>query len=81
MLWADFSPKPLEGESGNGLHINISLESDGGIDRTPAFMAGIMAHIRELTAFLNPTEESYKRLVETGEITPEWEEIITSKTA
>ncbi|MCI5574406.1 MAG: glutamine synthetase family protein [Clostridiales bacterium] len=63
-LYADFSPKPLEGESGNGLHINISLESDGGIDRTPAFMAGIMAHIRELTAFLNPTEESYKRLGE-----------------
>lgn len=26
-------------------------------------------------------KESYKRLVEIGEITPEWEEIITSKTA
>ena len=26
-------------------------------------------------------KESYKRLMETGEITPEWEEIITSKTA
>ena len=30
----------------------------------PAFMAGIMDHIKEITAFLNPTRESYARLGE-----------------
>lgn len=63
-LYADFSPKPLEGESGNGLHINISVKSIDGTDHTYSFMAGIMEHIREMTAFLNPTEDSYKRLGE-----------------
>lgn len=63
-LFADFSPKPLKGESGNGLHVNISLKSSDGADRTNEFMAGILAHIKEMTAFLNPTEESYKRLGE-----------------
>lgn len=63
-LFADFSPKPLKGESGNGLHVNISLKCNDGADRTNEFMAGILAHIKEMTAFLNPTEESYKRLGE-----------------
>ena len=63
-LYADFSPKPLPGESGNGLHINLSLSSDDGADHLPAFMAGILAHVAECTAFLNPTEESYLRLGE-----------------
>lgn len=61
-LWADFSPKPLPDAPGNGLHINISAKSNDGIDPTPAFMAGILAHIKEITLFLNPTEQSYKRL-------------------
>ena len=59
--YADFSPKPLENESGNGLHINMSVKCADGTDRTPAFMAGILAHIRDLTAFLNPSEASYRR--------------------
>lgn len=63
-LYADFSPKPLPGESGNGLHINLSLTSADGADRLPAFMAGILAHVAECTAFLNPTEDSYLRLGE-----------------
>ena len=63
-LFADFSPKPLLHESGNGMHINISLRSEGGRDYTDNFMAGILAHIVEMTAFLNPTEDSYKRLGE-----------------
>ena len=63
-LFADFSPKPLKSESGNGLHVNISLKCNDGADRTNEFMAGILAHIKEMTAFLNPTEESYKRLGE-----------------
>lgn len=63
-IYADFSPKPLPGESGNGLHINMSVKTADGEDHTNAFMAGILAHIREMTAFLNPTEDSYKRLGE-----------------
>lgn len=61
-LYADFSPKPLENEPGSGMHINISVKSRSGIDCTSQFMAGIMTHIRELSAVLNPTEESYRRL-------------------
>lgn len=63
-LYADFSPKPLENESGNGNHINISVKSADGRDYLMPFMAGIITHIEELTAFLNPTEESYKRFGE-----------------
>ncbi len=63
-LYADFSPKPLKGESGNGMHINISVKNKNGFDPTPAFMAGIMARVREITAFLNPSESSYDRLGE-----------------
>lgn len=63
-LYADFSPKPIAGEAGNGLHINISLLQSGGQPVTPYFMAGILDHIREMTAFLNPSEASYRRLGE-----------------
>lgn len=63
-LYADFSPKPLEKESGNGCHINITVKSFDGTDRLMSFMAGILSHIEELTAFLNPTEESYHRFGE-----------------
>lgn len=63
-LYADFSPKPLLHESGNGMHINVSVKSNDGINHTDSFMAGILDHITEMTAFLNPTEESYKRLGE-----------------
>lgn len=63
-LYADFSPKPIIGESGNGMHINMSVKCDDGVDRTNLFMAGIMNHICEITAFLNPCEESYARLGE-----------------
>lgn len=63
-LLADFTPKPLEGKSGNGMHINISVHSQDGTDYFESFMAGIMEHIREITAFLNPCESSYLRLGE-----------------
>lgn len=63
-LFADFSPKPIKDCSGNGLHINMSIKSDDGQDYTDNFIAGIMAHIKEITAFLNPCENSYKRLGE-----------------
>lgn len=59
--YADFSPKPLRDEAGNGMHINISLRSEDGQDHTMEFMAGILEHIRDITLFLNPTAESYER--------------------
>lgn len=66
-LYADFSPKPLPEEAGNGFHINISIKNAELSEEENAllrkhFMAGVLAHAREITAFLNPTEESYRRL-------------------
>ena len=61
-LSADFSPKPLKDAPGNGMHINMSVECEDGVDRSPAFMAGIMKYIRDITLFLDPREESYSRL-------------------
>lgn len=63
-LTADFSPKPLDDQSGSGMHINIAVQSLDGKDQLNAFMAGVLAHIEEMTAFLNPTEQSYRRLGE-----------------
>ena len=63
-LYASFDPKPIKGKSGNAMHINISLKGDNGQGRIYSFMAGIMSHIREMTAFLNPTESSYHRFGE-----------------
>ena len=63
-LFADFSPKPLPDHSGNGMHINIMVHAMNGEDRLRSFMAGILAHIEEITFFLNPTEESYRRFGE-----------------
>ncbi len=59
-VWADFSPKPIEDRPGNGFHVNLSAVR-GDEDTLPAVIAGILEHIRELTVFLNPTEESYAR--------------------
>lgn len=61
-LFADFSPKPLTDKPGNGFHINFSVKQDKNHILLPAMLAGIMKYIKELTVFLNPTEESYKRL-------------------
>ncbi len=61
-LAADFSPKPLPNEAGNGMHINFSVRSSDGQDHLPFAIAGIMDKVRELTLFLNPTENSYRRL-------------------
>lgn len=61
-LYASFSPKPLKDKPGNGLHINISVKSKDGADRKTSMIAGVLEHISEMTAFLNPTEKSYERL-------------------
>lgn len=63
-LYADFSPKPIMDKPGNGLHIHISVKSDDGKAYNAKFMAGVMEHICEITAFLNTKEDSYKRLGE-----------------
>ena len=60
----DFSPKPLPDQAGNGVHINFSIESTTGEDVMGHAIAGILKHISEMTAFLNPTDASYKRLGE-----------------
>ena len=67
-LYADFSPKPLVGLPGNGMHINISyrpVNGNAGKDTEnllPNILAGILKHIEEITYFLNPNGESYNRL-------------------
>ena len=60
-LFADFSPKTLADKPGNGYHINLSVKNDEHHVKLPAVMAGILEHIKAMTVFLDPTEESYKR--------------------
>ncbi|MFX1482565.1 MAG: glutamine synthetase family protein [Promethearchaeota archaeon] len=69
-----FMPKPFEDQAGNGLHCHLQLW-DGdqnlfGVDDTSdlsetgkMFIAGLMEHAPAITAFANPTINSYKRLV------------------
>ena len=61
-LFADFSPKPLDDAPGNALHVHISATADDSRDCIPGIVAGVLTRARELTAFFNPSEESYKRL-------------------
>lgn len=60
-LWADFSAKPLEDCPGNGFHINMSVRPNETSENLCYVIAGILDKIEEMTAFLNPTESSYKR--------------------
>ncbi|MFW9789075.1 MAG: glutamine synthetase family protein [Candidatus Thorarchaeota archaeon] len=69
-----FMPKPFEGQAGNGLHCHLQLW-DGeknlfGVDGSSElsetakmFLAGLIEHAGAITAFANPTINSYKRLV------------------
>ncbi len=73
-LYATFMPKPLSGENGSGMHVNISLfqgERNAFFDpKDPAhlssvakwFLAGILKHVREFTVVTNQWVNSYKRL-------------------
>lgn len=63
-LYADFSPKPAREYAGNGMHVNMSVRSESGEDYNKQFMSGILTHIRDITLFLNPSEDSYRRLGE-----------------
>lgn len=74
-LHATFMPKPRAGINGSGMHVNMMLMKDGRNVFTDtsdelglsgegyAFMAGILAHIKGMTALCNPLVNSYKRLV------------------
>lgn len=61
-LSADFTPKPIGGAPGNGFHINMSLRPFPEENVFRNMIAGILENVSSMTAFLNPTENSYKRL-------------------
>lgn len=60
-LAADFSAKPLTGRPGNGFHINVSVNPQDSSDAMSHMIAGILSKARDMTVFLNPTENSYQR--------------------
>ena len=74
-LHATFMPKPLFGVAGSGMHINMSLFKDGKntfydpngerqLSKTAySFIAGLLAHVKGMSAITNPLVNSYKRLV------------------
>ena len=69
-----YMPKPIYNEPGNGLHFHMYLIKNGtsifynedhlsGLSETALyFMGGILKHARSLSAFTNPSTNSYKRL-------------------
>ncbi len=61
-LFADFSAKPLENEPGTGFHINCSVLPDDRSGNLRKTIAGVLEKAIPMTLFLNPTENSYKRL-------------------
>ncbi|MGD2098179.1 MAG: type I glutamate--ammonia ligase [Desulfobacterales bacterium] len=69
-----FMPKPLFEDNGTGMHTHISIWKDNqplfagdkyaGVSQEALYgIGGILKHCRALTAFTNPTTNSYKRLV------------------
>lgn len=74
-LHATFMPKPVNGEAGSGMHVNMSLFKDGqnafydetdpkGLSQLARhFIAGLLAHVEGFTAITNPLVNSYKRFV------------------
>jgi glutamine synthetase len=74
-LHASFMPKPVSTQNGSGMHTHQSVFQGNrnlffdAVDNyhlsqfARSYMAGILKHIRALTAVLNQTVNSYKRLV------------------
>lgn len=60
-LYADFSAKPLDDQPGNGFHINLSVRSADGTHKHNYMIAGLLDKVADMTVFLNPGENSYRR--------------------
>lgn len=83
---ASFMPKPLAGEDGSAMFLHQSLfDHDGNnvfwgeddekyhlSDIAKHYMAGILAHAREISAITNPTVNSYKRTTTGGDSVPQY---------